>query len=677
MTEFDQRRYPHLASIVRLTMTALVFIAFLASTPSSVSSAQTQKRNVAVSTRVAPNEWPSYGRDQGGSRYSPLTTINQKNVSGLKVVWTYRTGDLADGKNARSSSAFQCTPILVDGILYVVSPFNRVMALDPVTGSERWVYDPKIDLRRGYHNQLNSRGVATWLDPTRGSSDACRRRILMGTNDARLIALDAKTGKLCADFGENGQVDLSRGVGVSTNQPGEYQVTSPPAILKDLVIVGSAIGDNNRVTAPSGVVRAFDVRSGKLRWSWDPIPAGFVKTSVSDGGYQLGTANVWSVISTDEERDLAFLPTGNTSPDYYGGERRGLDHYSSSVVALRGSTGKEVWHFQTVHHDVWDYDVPAQPALITVRRNGREVPAVAVATKVGHLFVLHRETGKPLFPVEERPVPQRGVPGDSLSTTQPFPVLPRALSPQSLKPEEAFGLTPEDKKACQERFASLQNDGPFTPPTRDGTLVYPGDLGGMNWSGVSFDPRLGLLVTNTNRLPRAVTLIPREGFTQEKANELRKNPLVELGSQTGTPYLMMREMIIRAFPRIVPCTQPPWGTLIAVDLTTGAIRWEVPLGVMPELADHPDAKHWGSLNIGGSIVTAGGLVFIGAARDNYLRAFDTTSGKELWRGELPAGGHATPMTYQVDRKQFVVIAAGGHGKLPSKRGDHVVAFALP
>ena len=635
-----------------------------------------QAQRKSTTSGPPASDWPAYGRDPGGSRFSPLTQINRDNVKNLKVAWTYRTGDLSDGRNARSSSSFQCTPLLVDGTLYLVTSFNRVIALDPVAGKERWVFDPQIDLKRGYDNQLNSRGVSTWLDPQRKDGQPCRRRILLGTNDSRLIALDAATGKRCEDFGAGGEVDLARGVNVAARNPGEYAVTSPPAIIKDLVVVGAAIGDNNRVTAPSGVVRAYDARTGKLRWAWDPIPPNFKKSATSDAGYQLGTANVWSVISVDEARDLIFLPTGNTSPDYYGGERKGSDFYSSSVVALRGSTGQVVWHFQTVHHDVWDYDIPAQPALITVRRNGRAVPAVAVATKVGHLFVLHRETGRPLFPVEERRVPQNGVEGEQLSPTQPFPVKPRALAPQSLKPEDAFGLTEADKKACRDQMATLRNDGVFTPPSLQGTLVYPGDVGGMNWSGMSFDPQRGLLITNTNRLPRAVTLIPRKDVTPEQIAKMRGQPLVEVARQEGTPYMMKREVIIR-LPLLVPCTPPPWGTLVAVDLNSGEVRWEVPLGVMPELADKPDAAKWGSLNLGGSIVTGGGLVFIGAARDNHLRGFDVETGVEIWKGELPAGGQATPMTYQAGGKQFVVIAAGGHGRLPSKRGDHVVAFSLP
>ena len=336
-------------------------------------------------------EWPAYGRGGGGDRFSSLSQINRGNVGQLKNVWTYRTGDVAARGKTRSTSAFQMTPIMVDGTLYLTTPFNRVMALDPGTGKEKWVFDPKIDLGRGYHNQLNSRGLSTWLDSNRKKDERCRRRIFIGTNDARLISIDAATGTKCTDFGNGGEIDLAKGMGVSKTSPGEYGLTSPPAIVNDVVIVGAAIGDNNRVTAPSGAVRAFDVRSGKLRWAWDPVPPGYErqakKNPKTEAGFYMGTANVWSVISVDEKRNLVFLPTGNTSPDYYGGERNGIDYYSSSVVALNAKTGDVVWHFQTVHHDVWDFDIPAQPALITVTKNGKRIPAVAVATKMGHLFL--------------------------------------------------------------------------------------------------------------------------------------------------------------------------------------------------------------------------------------------------------------------------------------------------
>jgi len=624
-------------------------------------------------------DWPAYGRDPGGSRYSPLGQVNRDNVKNLKVAWTYRTGDVGkEGVSARKA-AFEATPILVDGTLYLSTPFNRVIALDPETGAGRWIYDPKIDLSVGY-SEVTSRGVSTWLDPERKAGQVCRRRIFVGTIDARLIGLDAATGKPCEDFGKGGQVDLTRDV--ELRDRGDYQVTSPPAVIGDLVVVGSAIGDNRRVDVESGVVRAFDARTGALRWSWEPIPRDAKdparETWKGESAARTGAANVWSLISADPERDLVFVPTGSASPDYYGGERKGSNLYANSVVALRASTGKVVWHFQVVHHDLWDYDVPAQPALITVRRAGKEIPAVAVATKIGHLFLLHRDTGKPLFPVEERPAPQSAVPGEEPSPTQPFPIAPRPLVPQKLTPEEAWGLTPEDRDWCREQIKALRSEGLFTPPSLQGTLVFPGDVGGMNWSGVSFDPERGLLITNTNRLARAVTLIPRKDFDRGKVAEWRKaNPTVELGSQTGTPYIVRREFLLT--PRFVPCNPPPWGTLTAIDLATGAVRWEVPLGTIPQLAQVPDSSQWGSLNLGGSIVTAGGLVFIAAAMDNSLRAFDIETGKELWRGSLPAGGQATPMTYQLrkDGKQYVVIAAGGHGKMGTTLGDYVVAFALP
>ena len=412
-------------------------------------------------------DWPAYGNDAGGARYSPLTQITRDNVSRLTVAWTYRTGDVSDGSDLKSGSksagptAFEATPILADDTLYVCTPFNRVIALDPETGRERWVYDPKINLSIKYANQAICRGVSTWLDAQRSATQPCRRRIFMGTNDARLIAVDAATGHPCADFGTDGQVDLTVGVGpLQIGAYQEYQVTSPPAVVDDLVVVGSAISDNQRIDAPSGVVRAYDTRSGRLRWKWDPLPPG-VNTpagAVPDGPnpVHLGTANAWSILSVDPDRHLVFVPTGNTSPDFYGGERHGSDFYSSSTVALRAATGEVVWHFQTVHHDLWDYDVPAQPTLVTVRRNGVDIPAVAQATKMGHVFLLNRDTGEPLFPVEERPVPQNGVPGEELSPTQPFPTAPPPLVPERLSPDDAWGLTPFDRAACRKRIAQYR-----------------------------------------------------------------------------------------------------------------------------------------------------------------------------------------------------------------------------
>jgi len=632
-------------------------------------------RGKAMAQSIAEgSDWPAYGHDAGGSRYSPLSQINRDNVKQLKVAWTYRTGHLADSKRAAETTEFEATPIMVDGTLYLSTPFNRIIALDPQTGTERWAFDPKLDLSIPYAEGFTSRGVSTWLDRTRAASEPCRRRIFIATNDGRLIALDSVTGKPCADFGKEGQIGLTRDVG--SFRPGEYHFTSPPAIVGDLVVVGSTIEDALRADAPSGVVRAFDARTGTERWSWNPIPHEQTdpawKTWKGESASRTGAANVWSVISVDAERNLIFLPTSCPSPDFYGGERAGNNLYSNAVVALYAATGKVAWYFQVVHHDVWDYDVPAQPVLLNIRRGGREIPAVAVATKMGHIFLLNRETGKPLLPVEERRVPQGGAPGEELSPTQPFPVLPPPLDPETLTPGDAWGITEEDRRYCRERIESLRSDGIFTPPSLQGSIIYPGNIGGVAWGGASVDLQHSILIANTNRFPFIITLIPRDRYAAEK----KAYPNDDITPQTGTPYAMHRDFLRTR--QGVLCNPPPWGVLSAVDLLSGKVRWQVPLGTIPTLAQVPGSSAWGSPNLGGSIITAGGLVFIAAAMDQYLRAFDLETGKELWKGALPAGGQATPMTYRgKDGKQYVVIAAGGHGRLGTPLGDYVIAYALP
>lgn len=425
-------------------------------------------------------DWPAYGRDLGGSRYSPLEQINRDNVSHLEIAWEYHTGDLSDGSDGRQKTSFQATPIMLEGVLYFSTIYGRVISLDPETGAELWTYDPKLDtsVRRA---ERASRGVATWVDLHKGVGESCRRSIFVGTLDARLISIDAATGNLCTDFGQDGPIDLSQGVDLGDYQVDEkeYGVTSPPAIIGDLVVVGSAVGDNRAATLERGIVRAFDVRTGDLRWSWDPIPRDrrdpAWETWENDSSLLTGAANVWAQISVDPERNLVFVPTSSPSPDYYGGERLGSNSYADSVVALRGTTGEVVWHFQTVHHNLWDYDVPAQPTLITVRKDGQDIPAVAQATKTGFLFILHRDTGDAIFRVEESPVPRSDVPGEESWPTQPFPTAPPPLAPTSLTAEDAYGVTAWDRGHCRRLIERYRNEGIFTPPSFEGYNRVPWD----------------------------------------------------------------------------------------------------------------------------------------------------------------------------------------------------------
>lgn len=623
---------------------------------------------------AASDDWPYYGHDAGGMRYSPLTQINRENVSQLKVAWTFHTGDISDGSGGRPRSGFETTPILVDGTLYLTSGFNRVIALNPETGEQRWAFDPKIDTTWDFGDGLVNRGVASWLD-TASNQQTCRRRIFEATLDARLIALDAATGKPCAHFGTNGEVSLRD---VPDYWQGIYHMTSPPAVVDNIVVVGSAINDNMRAVMPSGVVHAFDARTGALLWKWDPIPPNSEAAAGKDDSslktWRTGAANAWSVIVADPERHLFFVPTGSPSPDMYGGLRPGDDKWADSVVALRAKTGEIAWGFQLVHHNLWDYDTAAAPLLTTITREGRKIPVVIQGNKSGFVYVLNRATGAPIFPIQERPVPKSDIPGEAASPTQPFPSAPPALAPQHLTADEVWGLTPADLDACRAELQALRNEGIFTPPSLKGTLTIPGHVGGMNWSGSAFDAQRGLLIVNTNNLPYIVRLIPRADFD----NPANRNLPGEYGSQTGTPYAMYRIPFVAPGSHL-PCSAPPWGTLSAVDIAAGTIRWQIPYGSMGIFGGSHPGIPAGSLSLGGPIVTAGGLVFIAGTIDPYLRAFDVETGKELWNGSLPTSGHATPMTYRLPNgKQFVVIAAGGHAKIPQEsQGDALVAFTLP
>lgn len=618
--------------------------------------AATPNPRPASQTPSAPGDWPTYGNDPGGTRFSPLTQLNRQTVTHLKPAWTYHTGDVLTRHNA-PGTGFETTPLLVDDTLFLTTGLNRVIALDPVTGQPRWTFDPKIDQTWQSGDGLINRGLATWLDAKQPAGTACRRRLFEATIDARLVAVDAATGAACTDFGTGGEVSLRD---VPNFHRGWYHMTSPPAVVDDVVVVGSAIDDNTRVDMPSGVVRAFDVRSGALRWSWNPVPPTL----------HTGAANAWSIMTVDPVRHLVFVPTGSASPDYYGGLRPGDDKWSDSVVALRAGTGKLAWGFQLVHHDLWDYDVASPPLLATLKHGGTTVPAVIVGNKTGFLYVLNRDTGQPVFPVHEKAVPKSDVPGEVASPTQPIPEAPPALVPQHLT--QPWGATPEDLESCRKQLQGLRSEGIFTPPSIQGSVAIPGNIGGMTWSGFAFDPRHGLLVTNTNNLPSEVRLLPRDSAHAESQKLIKEH--AEYGGQEGTPYVLYRRYLFS--PGNLPCVPPPWGTLTAVDLVHGTLRWQVPLGTF-NLAG-PNGPP-GTISVGGPIVTAGELVFVaGTTLDPHFRAFDLETGKELWSATLPAPGHATPMTYESHGKQYVVIAAGGHAKFSEESpSDTLIAFALP
>jgi quinoprotein glucose dehydrogenase len=619
--------------------------------------------------------WPAYGGDAGGSRYSPLTQINAKNVGELKVAWTFRTGEHGQGVKDWSRSAFEATPILYNGTLYLTTSSTDVVAVDAASGSLRWRHDSQSRKDLHYSDGV-SRGVSLWVDEKARPDAACRARIFAPTLDGRLLALDAADGKPCNAFGERGAVNLLKDIRSTFHEGDEwrdYLVTSPPAVLDDKVIVGSSIGDNRAVLEELGTVRAFDARSGQLLWSWDPIPRdpsnAVYKEWDSETVGNASAANAWAPLSVDTARHLVYVPTGSASPDFFGGERPGDNRWANSIVALDGETGKLKWGQQLVHHDIWDYDVGSQPTLATVRHDGRSVDAVIQATKTGFLFAFDRDNGAPLFPIEERAVPQDAVPGEHPSPTQPFPSAPPALVRQGkITADDAWGVAWFDTRACRKRIEAYRSEGMFQPPALQDSLMQPGNAGGSNWGGIAFDPQRQLAVANTMNLPFVVTLVPRAELAAQRASQEYKG--FEFARQTGTPYGMRRKSFTSSFG--IPCVKPPWGMLAAVDMERGVIKWQIPLGDTPMIH-----LNLGTPGIGGPIVTAGGVIFIAATLlDDRLRAFDTDDGKLLWSAGLPAGGQATPMTYSVGGKQFVVIAAGGY-KDDSTRGDHLVAFSLP
>lgn len=628
------------------------------------------------------SDWGFYGGDAFGQHYSSLDQIKRENVGSLTVAWTYRTGELGEGFARSSKLTFEATPVLAFGLLYLETATNIVIALDPETGAPKWRYDPKIDRKRRY-SDVAARGVSIWEDAGPRPQDAkdpdrCARRVFVGTLDARLIALDAASGKPCAEFGTGGQIDLTGNLRIRDRN--EYEVTTPPAILGDTIVVGSSIGDNRATDVERGVIRAFDARTGVQRWSFDPLPDNSAHPAAADWNLSqaatTGAANSWGVMSVDEEHGYVLVPTGSASPDFFGGQRLGSNRFANSLLALEGATGKLVWHQQLIHHDLWDFDLAAQPALVDIEVQGIPVPAVIQATKTGMLYVFDRAKGQPLFPITEKPVPRSEVPGEQASATQPFSSIPSLVSQRRLDPADAWGVTFWDRAKCRDLIASYRNEGIFTPPDTRGTILSPSYIGGVNWGGIAVDESRQRIFAAVNHLPVVVTLMKRDTLEeQEKSDDY---PHSDFARQSGTPYGMRREPLLS--PWGLPCTAPPWGTLVSVDLRRNRIVWQVPLGSTEGIGPwFAPTRNFGTPHMGGPIATAGDLVFVGAAMDSYFRAFDLETGRELWKYRLPAGGQATPMTYRAgrDHRQFVVIAAGGHGTLGTTRGDYVVAFALP
>jgi quinoprotein glucose dehydrogenase len=611
---------------------------------------------IGVAAQVTDGDWRAWGRDAGGARFSPLAEIDRGNVSRLRRAWTYHTGDI-EPASERRPTAFEATPLAVNGTLYLSTQSGRILALDGDTGRELWRFDPppragRTRVPRGVH-----RGVAYWH-----SADGNDRRLLFGTADGRLIALDAATGKPSAGFGDGGSVDLRADV-AERFPDATYGVTSPPAIYRDLVITGSAVQEFPAL-GPAGDVRAFDVRTGKRAWTFRTVPRpGEPGSDTWEGSSwkDRSGVNVWSILSVDALRGLVFLPVGSATYDFYGGDRKGDNLFANSLVALDAATGILRWHFQTVHHDVWDYDLPAQPVLVDVKRGGKSVAAVAQVTKSGFVFVLDRETGKPLFDVVEKPVPAGDVPGERLSRTQPIPKLPPPLVRQAITRGELSTVTPESHKQCAALFDSARTGPLFTPPGLELTLAFPGTLGGATWSGGVFDPVRRRLYVNVNEVGALGQMRP---------------------AAPGAPLPYRRGGPDGEYTRFWdenhwPCQQPPWGTLNAVDLDAGRIAWKVPLGVVDALLER-GLPPTGTPSLGGAIATAGGIIFIAGTNDARFRAFDAESGRELWVDRLEANGHATPMTYRgASGRQFVVIAAGGGGYFSRETSDVVAAYALP
>lgn len=671
-------RFSYAGALVVAVGLAATFYAALQPQPiQTADGAPTPVPGEAVGTVEPAADWRYFGHTPSGTRHAVLDKITAQNVSDLKVAWTYRTGEIPKGSN----EGHVVTPLHVNGVLYGCTQSSQLFALDDETGKEIWHHDPKVQTNNVYPR---CRGVG-YHDATAQKSDsgspapapACTRRIIATTVDARLIAVDAQTGEACTDFGDHGSVSLRIGMGSPDKEL--YFPTAAPTVVRDLVVVGGLVWDNQKTGEPSGVVRAFNVQTGALVWAWDLGNPAITREPPEGQSYTPGTPNVWSTPAFDDALGLIYLPTGNATPDFWGGERSAADdRYSSSIVALDIATGRERWHFQTVHHDRWDYDVPSQPALYDVPDgHGGTLPALIQTTKRGQIFMLDRRTGTPIAKVEERQVPQGGVADDRSSPTQPYSVGMPAIGTEPLSEKRMWGLTPIDQLICRIDFRKARYEGEFTPPSERLTIQYPSWLGGMNWGSVSVAENLGYLIVNDTRVAIWNRMIPRKAYDEAgvKGGGHEGN-----APQAGTPWGI--EMGRFLSPLGIPCQEPPYGTISAIDLNTRKVAWSMPLGTTQDTGPLGIATHLpmpiGMPTRGGPVTTSTGLVFIAASQDFYIRALDVRTGRELWKGRLPVGAEATPMTYISPKtgRQFLVISAGGNSAT-TKKGDYVVAYALP
>jgi quinoprotein glucose dehydrogenase len=632
-----------------------------------------------VPAAAAGDDWSAYGGTGQGQRYSSLTDITPATVGRLGVAWTFRTGE-TPRPGEPIERTFQVTPLKVGDLLYLCSIRQHAIALDAATGEVRWRFDPQIDVSHTSQH-LTCRGLAyhEGADATPGRPGSvpagtppstCVRRIYLPTIDARLFALDAQTGELCLDFGEQGVVNLN--AGMPNLQPGSYMQTSPPVVAGGVVIVGGSINDNASVHNPSGVIRAFDVRSGQLVWNFDPGRPDATEPLLPGQTYTAGAPNNWAPSSADAQLGLVYIGLGNRSPDQLGaGRSPEVERFSSALIALDVASGKLRWVFQTVHHDLWDRDVPAQPSLIDLTIDGKPVPALVMPTKTGDLYVLDRRSGQPILPVGERPAPPSTVPGEFAAPTQPHSSL--SFMPPALTGKDMWGATPLDQLICRIQLRRLDYNGPYTPPSTRRTLVYPGNAGVFNWGGVAVDPVRQIMVGTPAFLAFTSQLIPRPDDT---TNVVSADAKEHWNENLGSAYAVK----IGAFlsPLGLPCQAPPWGAIAGVDLRTGQKAWMHRHGTVRDQmpAFLPIPFPMGVASLGGPLITAGGVVFYSGTMDNYLRAYDVTTGRKLWESRLPAGGQATPMTYRIDGRQMVVVAAGGHGSLGTTVGDSVLAYEL-